>query len=87
MRFAKDKSPYKTNVGAVMTRGGAKNEPGLFYFHVAVDGCFTAAGFYDPEPEQLAKLRAAIARAPKAWKAMLAQARKARASRRTRNMR
>ena len=28
VRFAKDKSPYKTNVGAVMTRFGKKNEPG-----------------------------------------------------------
>ena len=26
VRFAKDKSPYKTNVGAVMTRGGSKND-------------------------------------------------------------
>jgi uncharacterized protein (TIGR02453 family) len=78
VRFAKDKSPYKTNVGAVMTRiGGAKNEPGLFYVHVAVEGCFTAAGFYDPAPETLARLRAAMARAPKAWKQTLAKLDKA----------
>ena len=50
VRFAKDKSPYKTNVGAVMTRGGAKNDTGLFYIHIALDGCFTAAGFYSPSP-------------------------------------
>jgi uncharacterized protein (TIGR02453 family) len=73
VRFAKDKSPYKTNVGAVMTRFGKKNEPGLFYVHVAHDGCFTAAGFYDPEPEALSRLRGAMARAPKAWKQMLAK--------------
>jgi len=78
VRFAKDKSPYKTNVGAVMTRiGGAKNEPGLFYVHVAVEGCFTACGFYDPEPETLARLRAAMARAPKAWKQTLGKLDKA----------
>ena len=73
VRFAKDKSPYKTNVGAVMTRFGKKNEPGLFYVHVAHDGCFTAAGFYEPEPEALARLRSAMARAPKAWKQTLAK--------------
>jgi uncharacterized protein (TIGR02453 family) len=73
VRFAKDKSPYKTNVGAVMTRFGKKNEPGLFYVHVAHDGCFTAAGFYDPEPEALARLRSAMARAPKSWKQTLAK--------------
>ena len=73
VRFAKDKSPYKTHQGAVLTRSGSKNDPGLFYVHVAPEGCFTAAGFYDPEPETLAKLRGAMARKPKAWKAMLAK--------------
>ena len=67
VRFAKDKSPYKTNAGAVLTRGGAKNDVGLFYIHVAADGCFAAAGFYQPEPDDLTRLRRAIARAPKAW--------------------
>ena len=67
VRFAKDKSPYKTNLGAVLTRGGAKNDVGLFYVHIAADGCFSAAGFYQPEPDALARLRGAIARAPKAW--------------------
>ena len=73
VRFAKDKSPYKTNVGAVLTRGGGKNDPGLFYVHVAIDGCFTAAGFYDLEPDKLARMRGAIVRTPKTWKAMLAK--------------
>jgi len=77
VRFSKDKSPYKTNAGAVMTRQGSKSEPGLFYFHVSPEGCFTAAGFYDPEPQQLANLRAAMARDPKAWKRMLAKLAKA----------
>ncbi len=71
VRFAKDKSPYKTNAGAVLTRTGTKNDPGLVYIHVAADGCFIAAGFYQPEPEALARLRAAIVRAPKAWKTMV----------------
>jgi uncharacterized protein (TIGR02453 family) len=73
VRFSKDKSPYKTDIGAVMTRAGAKNEPGLIYLHVALDGCFAAAGFYDPAPEALAKLRGAMTRAPKAWKQTLAK--------------
>lgn len=73
VRFAKDKSPYKTNVGAVMTRHGVKNDPGLFYFNVAPEGCFCAAGFYDPAPEALARLRARLAAAPKAWRQTLAK--------------
>ncbi len=77
VRFSKDKSPYKTNAGCVLTRQGAKNEPGLFYFHVAPDGCLAAAGFYQPEPSQLANIRAAMARDPKGWKRMLAKLEKA----------
>jgi uncharacterized protein (TIGR02453 family) len=65
IRFSKDKSPYKTHAGAVMTRGGAKNDKGLLYIHVAPDGCFVAAGFYHPEPGDLSALRRAIVRAPK----------------------
>ena len=68
VRFSKAKDPYKTNVGAVMTRSGGKNDPGLLYVHVSLDGCFTAAGFYDPAPEALARLRGAMTRTPKAWK-------------------
>src|SRR5580658_5192865 len=77
VRFAKDKSLYKTNVGAVMTRGGSKGDVGLLYIHVAHDGCFTAAGFYQYEPEQLARTRAAMARSPKSWKQMLGRLAKA----------
>jgi uncharacterized protein (TIGR02453 family) len=77
VRFSKDKSPYKTNSGAVMTRQGSKSEPGLFYFHIAPEGCFTAAGFYNPEPPQLTNLRAAMARDPAGWKRILAKLAKA----------
>jgi uncharacterized protein (TIGR02453 family) len=73
VRFAKDKSPYKTHAGAVMTRGGTKSDPGLLYIHIAPEGCFTAAGFYYPEPTELSNLRRAIARAPKAWTQMQAK--------------
>jgi uncharacterized protein (TIGR02453 family) len=61
VRFARDKRPYKTHCGAVMTRSGTKSDNGLLYIHIAPDGCFAAAGFYMPEPADLAKLRRAIA--------------------------
>jgi len=67
VRFSKDKSLYKIHQGAVMTRSGAKNDQGLLYIHVAGDECFAAAGFHLPEPDQLLRLRRAIARAPKEW--------------------
>jgi uncharacterized protein (TIGR02453 family) len=62
VRFAKDKSPYKTHCGAVMTRSGAKNDQGLLYLHIDPEGCFVAAGFHMPEPPDLLKLRKAVAK-------------------------
>ena len=73
VRFAKDKSPYKTHCGAVMTRSGSKSENGLLYFHIDPDGCFAAAGFHIPEPADLARLRKAIAAKPKQFSAMEAK--------------
>jgi uncharacterized protein (TIGR02453 family) len=72
IRFSKDKSPYKTHAGAVLTRSGGKNDPGLLYIHISPEECFTAAGFYGPEPEELARLRRAIVRAPKPYARMVA---------------
>jgi len=62
VRFSKDKSPYKTHAGAVMTRSGGKMEPGLLYIHVDPEGCFVAAGFHMPDPATLNRMRAAIAK-------------------------
>jgi uncharacterized protein (TIGR02453 family) len=61
IRFSKDKSPYKTHGGAVMTRSGDKSDNGLLYIHLDPKGCFFAAGFYMPQPGDLAKLRKAVA--------------------------
>jgi uncharacterized protein (TIGR02453 family) len=73
VRFAKDKRPFKTHAGAVMTRAGTKSDPGLFYIHIAPEGCFAAAGFYDLEPRQLAAFRQAIIIAPERFRAMSAR--------------
>ena len=64
VRFSHDKSPYKTHAGAVLTRDGTKKCQGLLYVHVSPEGSFTAAGFYHPEPDQLAALRRVIAASP-----------------------
>ncbi len=61
VRFAKDKSPYKTHAGAVMTRSGGKNENGLLYIHIDPEGCFVVAGFYTPASPELTRVRQAIA--------------------------
>lgn len=72
VRFAKDKSPYKVHAGAVMTRTGEKKDQGLLYIHIDPQGCFIAAGFYMPEPAELARLRKALAADPAGAKKLLA---------------
>jgi len=73
VRFSKNKDPYKTNAGVAMTRSGAKSDPGVLYFHLSPDGCFFAAGFHNPDPRQLAKLRSAAARAREPFQQMTAK--------------
>ncbi len=70
VRFAKDKSPYKTHCGATLTRFGGKLDQGLVYIHIDPEGCFVAAGFYNLEPAELAKMRQTIADKPAHFKAM-----------------
>jgi uncharacterized protein (TIGR02453 family) len=68
VRFSKDKSPYKTNAGATLTRDGAKMAPGMLYIQVGgAEGSFMAVGFYGPEPRDLQAIRAAIAADPGRW--------------------
>ena len=76
VRFARDKSPYKTHCGAVMTRSGDKMDNGLLYLHIDPEGCFAAAGFHMPEAAALAKIRKAIAANGKRYAALTAALKK-----------
>lgn len=61
VRFAKDKSPYKTNFGAFISSGGKKQARPGYYFHVAPGEVFAAAGVYMPPSPELNRIRSAIA--------------------------
>ncbi len=63
-RFAKDKSPYKTHVAAVLSESGSTKDQGGIYIHVEPKNCFVASGFWNPESKHLAKLRSKIASKP-----------------------
>jgi uncharacterized protein (TIGR02453 family) len=73
VRFSKDKRPYKAHVSAALTRDGEKMAPGLLYVHVDPKGSFVAAGFYNPEPPALQKLRQRIVDRPAEIKDILAK--------------
>jgi uncharacterized protein (TIGR02453 family) len=69
VRFAKDKSPYKTNVGAQFRHEAGRDvhAPG-FYLHLEPGGVFVAAGVWHPDNRALSKIRDAIVEHPQAWK-------------------
>jgi uncharacterized protein (TIGR02453 family) len=60
VRFSKDKSPYKTNFGAIMNPGGKKEMFSGYYFHFDPKEIFIAGGAYQPSPELLSNLRQEI---------------------------
>lgn len=65
VRFARDKSPYKTHFGASIAAAGRKTEGALYYLHVEPGGkSFCAAGLYMPATPTLNRVRAAIADKP-----------------------
>ena len=66
IRFSNDKTPYKTNFGALIMKGGRKNffrYPG-YYLHIEPDNCFLAGGAYLPSPEWLTDIREKISEQP-----------------------
>jgi uncharacterized protein (TIGR02453 family) len=76
-RFSKDKSPYKTNIAAVIHQDGG----GSVYVSLAAEGMHVGGGAYHPERPQLARLREAIAddRSGKELERIAADLRKAKA--------
>ena len=60
VRFAKDKSPYKSNFGASIIKGGKKSIFAGYYFHCEPGQSFAGGGMYIPTPEDLKKIRQEI---------------------------
>ena len=62
IRFSKDKTPYKTHVGASIKKGGKKspNSPG-FYIHLSSDSAMVGGGVYGLETKDLYRIRKHIA--------------------------
>jgi uncharacterized protein (TIGR02453 family) len=61
VRFAKDKSPYKSNFGASINKSGRKAENSAgYYFQVQPDRNFAGGGIWMPEPNELKKVRQEI---------------------------
>jgi uncharacterized protein (TIGR02453 family) len=67
VRFSKDKTPYKTHLGAVIPAGERGLPDGgcaALYVHLGLDEEFVGVGTYQFGPEALARWRAAVAGRP-----------------------
>lgn len=60
IRFSKDKSPYKSNFGASINRGGKKSIYAGYYFHFEPGNSFIGGGLWAPMPQELQKVRQEI---------------------------
>ncbi len=72
VRFSKDKSPYKTNVGIHFRHDAGKNvhAPGL-YLHLSNDECFVGVGIWGPDTPMLTAIRAKIDGEQARWRAIV----------------
>ncbi|MCY7421661.1 MAG: DUF2461 domain-containing protein [Chitinophagaceae bacterium] len=61
VRFSKNKSPYKINMGTYLNRGGKKSPLAGYYFHCEPgDKSFVGGGIWMPEAPALKKVRQEI---------------------------
>jgi uncharacterized protein (TIGR02453 family) len=67
VRFAKDKSPYKTHAGAHFQLGGKGVHGPGYYLHLEPGQCFVAGGMWRPEAPALLAIRERISERPAEW--------------------
>ena len=68
LRFSRDKTPYKTNIGIQFRHEAGKDvhAPG-YYVHIEPGECFVGVGLWHPDADPLFKIREAIAQNAGAW--------------------
>ena len=59
VRFSKNKTPYKNNFGISLLRE-KPNLRGSYYFHIEPSNSFSAVGFWQPEKDDLFRIRKEI---------------------------
>lgn len=60
IRFSKDKSPYKTNLGIWMSAGNKNTNLAGYYVHIEPGASFIAGGVHWPDAADLKKIRREI---------------------------
>ena len=71
LRFSKDKTPYKTDYYIVLNKNGKNSSSAFYYLHIEPDNCFVGGGVYNPQPEELKKIRQEIDYCYGEWKVII----------------
>ncbi|MBV8244297.1 MAG: DUF2461 domain-containing protein [Candidatus Eremiobacteraeota bacterium] len=71
VRFSRDKSPYKTNLGTYLPYKGQRGAPGGLYVHIEPKESFAAVAFYELDRPLLERWRRAMAEDPKRFEKVL----------------
>lgn len=71
VRFSRDKSPYKTHMGAYFVKGGKQSGNAGYYFHLEPGGSFTAGGVWQPMPDALKAIRMEIYENPDEFRSII----------------
>ena len=68
-RFANDKTPYKSWLGARLFHERSRQVPApLFYLHIAPGRCFVGGGLWHPESTTVKRIRDFLVDNPATWK-------------------
>ncbi len=71
VRFSKDKTPYKNSLSGSLSRA-TKWLRGGYYFHIEPNNSFMAAGFWNPNANDLSRMRQEIAASPDEQRTIIA---------------
>lgn len=72
VRFAKDKAPYKNHWSGRFKRATALLRGG-YYFHIMPGNTYAAGGFFNPNPEDMRRIREDIAADDKPYRRIFAR--------------
>ncbi len=73
VRFSSDKSPYKTNFGTFLAKGGKNGGKAGYYLHLEPGNCFVSGGIYLPDTVSHKAIRSEIYSNPAEFNKILRQ--------------
>jgi uncharacterized protein (TIGR02453 family) len=71
VRFATDKTPYKTNMGSYIAKGGRKSVGAGYYIHIEPGASFVGGGSYVPPADALKAIRTEIFDRPEEFRQLI----------------